>query len=142
MTSDLASNLIEGSQLDESTYLQKKTRSLRPQFCNTVQNTETPKGGGSMLLNVILVTMLFAVFGATAHRIMGGGGSLLHLVFVGGCGYLLSDTVRTLFSLHSIGIFWVLGMDIAASCIVIWIIRAIQVYLIRQRIRSYNDKDT
>lgn len=93
-----------------------------------------------MFLNIILVMILFSEFSAIGHRIMGDRGSMMHLVFVGGCGYLLSHTVRTVFSLHSIHVLWILGMDIAATCIVIWIIRTIQFYLIKQKIRSDDDK--
>lgn len=141
MAPGLEAKTIEGSQTDENLYEQQKNRNWKEKFHGTTSNNDVLRGGDNMLLNIILVMLMFAVFGSIAHRIMGGGGSLMHLVFVGGCGYFLSHAVRTVFALHSIHIAWILGMDIAASCIVVWIIRAIQVYLIKQKIHSDDNRD-
>ena len=89
-----------------------------------------------MLINIILVAILFAVFGGIAHRIMGGGGSPLHLIFVGFCGYMLSQALRDIFDWNSIGLIKVLLLDIACSCFTVWGLGKIQVWLIVRKKRS------
>lgn len=93
-----------------------------------------------MWLNVILAIILLAIFGAIANRIMGGSGGLLHHAFVGGCGFLLSYIIRCIFFPPELHILWIIIMNLAACCVVVWIIRRIRIHLIFKRMRSIQEE--
>jgi uncharacterized membrane protein YeaQ/YmgE (transglycosylase-associated protein family) len=95
-----------------------------------------------MLLNIALTALFFAILGALAHRIAGGGGSFLHLVFVGFAGYMISDTIRTIFDLDSMGLIKILLLDVICSCVVVKLLVRLKTYLIKRKILEAREHKT
>ncbi len=87
-----------------------------------------------MVLNIVLTALFWAILGALAHRIAGGGGGFLHLVFVGFVGYMISDAIRSLFDLHSMELVKILLLDVICSCIVVKLLAQLELYLIKHKI--------
>lgn len=87
-----------------------------------------------MLINIGLTALFWALLGAIARRIVGGRGGFLHLVLVRFLGYMISDTIRSIFGLDEIGLVKILLLDLACTCAVVKTLGWLELYLIKQEI--------
>ena len=94
-----------------------------------------------MILNIGLTALFCALLGAIARRIVGGRGGFLHLVLVGFLGYMISDTLRTIFGLDEMGLVKILLLDLACSCVVVKAIARLELYLIKQEILAPREQE-
>lgn len=94
-----------------------------------------------MLINVGLTALFWALLGAIARRIVGGRGGLLHLVLVGFLGYMISDTIRSIFGLDEIGLMKILLLDLTCSCVVVKTLAWLELYLIKQEILAPRESE-
>lgn len=91
-----------------------------------------------MILNIVLVTIYFAVIGAFVHKLTGGGGGLLHKIFVACVGYILAQTCRDVVG-GSIGLIWCIVTDVAGAVVVELILRRIRVHLLERKLCHLDD---
>jgi hypothetical protein len=89
-----------------------------------------------MWLNILLFLILLAVFGAVANRIVGGNGGLLHNTFSGGCGFFLSYIIRLAFFPESLHILWIIAMNLAATCVAVWVLQKVRIHMVLKKIRA------
>ncbi len=93
-----------------------------------------------MLLNIALVSIYFALVGIFVHNVTGGGGGILHKIFIGLMGYMLAEACRSLFDI-SIGVLGYIATDIAGAFAVEWVIERAKIYWILSKIRDSDQDD-
>ena len=79
-----------------------------------------------MILNIILVLILGALIGSTAHNIMGGTGGIFHNAFVGIVGILVAHTLARIVGVSPYGVAKNLLLDIIGACIFLLVVNAIR----------------